>query len=314
MKTSTSFLYGVTIGPEFWDQYGWFIINFAEESARNALTQNSGALKIKIELEVTVTYLENRHYSEQGDMQDDYFEEDHDEDTEEAHEPKDMANVAAPNIMQLETYAYEKSDKVNNICVICFEEYICEERVTKTKCQHVFHERCPQEWFQRKRNCPACRSRGSIEGHVTSITNATSNSPSKDESMFKNRKTILEIKDINDEQEQKDEEHDTAFSILDNMIGTRWIFQIKIKRSSTNESYSSYTLGRVFPINEELEMSFNLPLFNKRRDDLSQTTISTNAKQIDEIGSEEAAKYKHKKRKLKKLIYDDDNEQEQKSA
>ncbi|KAF6155240.1 hypothetical protein GIB67_019766 [Kingdonia uniflora] len=241
----------------------------------------------------------------------------------------------------------------------------------------------------------------SIEGHVTSITNATSNSPSKDESMFKNRKTILEIKDINDEQELKcnihemyfscnvvitkvlndttwfymscgqckkkivkaeitywcpscnlpvsipipryclrlkiedntgyliviafeneaetltktpDEEHDTAFSILDNMIGTRWIFQIKIKRSNTNESYSSYTLGRVFPINEELEMSFNLPLLNKGRDDLSQTTISTKAKQIDEIGSEEAAKYKHKKRKLKKLIYDDDNEQEQKSA
>ncbi|KAF6158718.1 hypothetical protein GIB67_040232 [Kingdonia uniflora] len=85
----------------------------------------------------------------------------------------------------------------------------------------------------------------SMEKHVTSITNATSNSPSKDELMLKNIKTILEIKDENETHEQKD------------------------------------------------------------KDDSSQTTINSKVNQIDAIGSEEAPNYKLKKRKLRKIIYDD---------
>ncbi|KAF6135063.1 hypothetical protein GIB67_002601 [Kingdonia uniflora] len=46
-------------------------------------------------------------------------------------------------------------------------------------------------------------------------------------------------------------------------------------------------------------------LYNQDKDDSSQTTINSKVNQIDAIGSEEAPNYKLKKRKLRKIIYDD---------
>ena len=36
-------------------------------------------------------------------------------------------------------------------------EYKDGEVIVATPCEHVFHKRCCQEWFQLARTCPVCR-------------------------------------------------------------------------------------------------------------------------------------------------------------
>lgn len=37
-------------------------------------------------------------------------------------------------------------------------EYKDGEVIVATPCEHVFHKRCLQEWFQLSRTCPVCRT------------------------------------------------------------------------------------------------------------------------------------------------------------
>ena len=45
-------------------------------------------------------------------------------------------------------------------CCICFEEFSIDAKVKETKCNHLFHSSCLQEWIKRKiekPDCPQCR-------------------------------------------------------------------------------------------------------------------------------------------------------------
>lgn len=56
---------------------------------------------------------------------------------------------------------------------ICMMEYKDGEVIVATPCEHVFHKRCLQEWFQLSRTCPVCRT-DVPEALGTETTGATS--------------------------------------------------------------------------------------------------------------------------------------------
>ena len=51
----------------------------------------------------------------------------------------------------------------NEKCVICYENFIKNERVKMTKCFHIFHFKCIKKWAEskteltKKPECPICR-------------------------------------------------------------------------------------------------------------------------------------------------------------
>lgn len=66
----------------------------------------------------------------------------------------------------------EFPDSYQKECCICMMEYKEGEVIVATPCEHVFHKRCCQEWFQLSRTCPVCRmdvpealGMGVAEGH-----------------------------------------------------------------------------------------------------------------------------------------------------
>lgn len=57
--------------------------------------------------------------------------------------------------------SYKKINKnINNICTICFEQYIIGEyyRILPN-CQHIYHKKCIDKWFKKDKDmkCPNCR-------------------------------------------------------------------------------------------------------------------------------------------------------------
>ena len=51
---------------------------------------------------------------------------------------------------------YKKIDKKTE-CNICFEEDY-DNSLIQTSCSHIFHKECLNTWFEKKGNCPICRS------------------------------------------------------------------------------------------------------------------------------------------------------------
>ena len=51
----------------------------------------------------------------------------------------------------------EIPDSYQKECAICLMEYKEGEVILQTPCQHIFHKRCCNEWFQLSRTCPVCR-------------------------------------------------------------------------------------------------------------------------------------------------------------
>lgn len=41
-------------------------------------------------------------------------------------------------------------------CSICLLE-LCEDFITVTKCNHIFHNKCLDKWIENKNECPLCR-------------------------------------------------------------------------------------------------------------------------------------------------------------
>ncbi|KAF6157813.1 hypothetical protein GIB67_038281 [Kingdonia uniflora] len=241
-----------------------------------------------------------------------------------------------------------------------------------------------------------------MDGHLTSITNAITNNPSTDESMFKNRKTILEIKDTVSEPESKgkffcckatienvlndttwyymsceqckkkdvndrttywcktcnmpiptptpryclrlkiedttgflniiafeneeeiltqtpanslfdlynqEEEHESAFTILDKMIGTNLIFQVAVKPSIIKDAYSSLTIDIIFQINKHLEENYIQPPINEENDYSRSRLIEEINEQNHELAYVEGPRNQPKKQKLQKMIYSEDEEE-----
>ena len=47
-------------------------------------------------------------------------------------------------------------DKLDNICIICFEPIEKKYSFTDT-CEHTFHKKCIEDWAKLQNTCPVCR-------------------------------------------------------------------------------------------------------------------------------------------------------------
>lgn len=57
-----------------------------------------------------------------------------------------------------EKYINMKNKNIENKnCSICISDFIDEDDVSLTKCNHLFHNNCLVEWTHYKQSCPTCR-------------------------------------------------------------------------------------------------------------------------------------------------------------
>lgn len=82
--------------------------------------------------------------------------------------------VITPNIPLINPYIYKEiivnhQKDVNviifdpktcahNECSICLNSFHDKEKIVQTKCCHLFHNRCLEQWLKIKPNCPFCRA------------------------------------------------------------------------------------------------------------------------------------------------------------
>ena len=53
---------------------------------------------------------------------------------------------------------YEMKNTMNETCTICLESIEIKSRCKKiSRCGHIFHARCIDQWFKRSKTCPNCR-------------------------------------------------------------------------------------------------------------------------------------------------------------
>ncbi|CAM9340345.1 unnamed protein product [Phaeothamnion confervicola] len=50
----------------------------------------------------------------------------------------------------------EEAAESSAACVICLEDYRFGDRLVHITCGHVFHDRCIDPWFSKKKTCPLC--------------------------------------------------------------------------------------------------------------------------------------------------------------
>lgn len=46
-------------------------------------------------------------------------------------------------------------DEEKDECIICFDELIDTE-IKKLKCNHIYHNKCINDWLNKKNTCPIC--------------------------------------------------------------------------------------------------------------------------------------------------------------
>jgi hypothetical protein len=44
----------------------------------------------------------------------------------------------------------------DDICVICYDNFKENDIVRKLKCEHIFHQKCCDKWFETHKKCPIC--------------------------------------------------------------------------------------------------------------------------------------------------------------
>lgn len=44
-------------------------------------------------------------------------------------------------------------------CSICLVDFEVDDDVVNLECKHIFHEKCIEEWVDRKKDCPNCREK-----------------------------------------------------------------------------------------------------------------------------------------------------------
>jgi hypothetical protein len=62
------------------------------------------------------------------------------------------------NILIKEIDKDEIVDKINNMCSICLEEYIDDRKMSRLKCDHIYHKECIMKWIKNNNECPLCRA------------------------------------------------------------------------------------------------------------------------------------------------------------
>mmetsp|Transcript_3241 Transcript_3241/g.7577 ORF Transcript_3241/g.7577 Transcript_3241/m.7577 type:complete len:300 (-) Transcript_3241:471-1370(-) len=61
----------------------------------------------------------------------------------------------------------KRGSKVGDVCMVCMDGYRHGDVVCKTRCAHVFHKECVEEWMKKHNRCPLCRNdlfRGPVPG------------------------------------------------------------------------------------------------------------------------------------------------------
>ncbi|UJZ89016.1 ring finger protein [Erannis ankeraria nucleopolyhedrovirus] len=72
----------------------------------------------------------------------------------------DKDNFIHPNDLIYDTYNNKNANKINDMCYICFDDFINEQNIlTLQKCKHSFCVDCITTWFKTrsKSYCPICR-------------------------------------------------------------------------------------------------------------------------------------------------------------
>ena len=53
----------------------------------------------------------------------------------------------------------KKSKENENDCPICLQSLCCKKNKTKLSCNHTFHSKCIDKWFEKDNRCPLCRNK-----------------------------------------------------------------------------------------------------------------------------------------------------------
>jgi hypothetical protein len=64
-----------------------------------------------------------------------------------------------PPIIDISNLSQVKFDKLNEgeLCLICYDEYKQDEKITLLSCKHIYHYDCINTWVQIDNSCPLCR-------------------------------------------------------------------------------------------------------------------------------------------------------------
>ena len=56
------------------------------------------------------------------------------------------------------TKIFENEPGEEKECPICYEQYVTNDKIALTACNHHFHIQCIEKWIDQTYNCPVCRS------------------------------------------------------------------------------------------------------------------------------------------------------------
>ena len=66
--------------------------------------------------------------------------------------------ISNEDFNKFERVKFDDINKDNCDCLICIENFNCDDEIVKIKCNHMFHCNCIKSWLCRESNkCPICR-------------------------------------------------------------------------------------------------------------------------------------------------------------
>lgn len=92
------------------------------------------------------------------DEEEKYYDEQEDPDDESHISPNDRVNI----INSIDSYAYHKKKKDEEMCAVCISKLENKEQVKSLGCKHVFHSKCINSWLKHKLVCPCCKAKVTI--------------------------------------------------------------------------------------------------------------------------------------------------------
>ncbi|CAJ1956879.1 unnamed protein product [Cylindrotheca closterium] len=72
--------------------------------------------------------------------------------------PRVSSMSARRSIDSFVTRLTKHSRRRGDVCIICMDGYRHGDIVCKTRCKHVFHKECIEEWMKKHNRCPLCRN------------------------------------------------------------------------------------------------------------------------------------------------------------
>lgn len=52
----------------------------------------------------------------------------------------------------------EENLEITDICSICLDEYVINQKITNTLCNHYYHTDCINDWLKQNKKCPLCNN------------------------------------------------------------------------------------------------------------------------------------------------------------